>query len=94
MEGHVECLIELVVLLEEPPFGEPRDEDQVPRRGNRQELGEPLHRTERERLPPRESAGHLADPERREQEGNDESHGGHGVDPGAAHWSQYRSEAP
>ena len=54
VERDVERLVERVVLLEVVPLEEPRDEDQVPRRRDRQQLGGPLDEPEDERLPVRE----------------------------------------
>ena len=54
MERDVERLVELLVLLQVRPVAGPRDEDQVPRRRDRQQLGEPLHEAEDQRLPVRE----------------------------------------
>ena len=59
VEGDVEGLVELVVLLEAGPVGQPGHEDQVSGRRDRQELGRPLHQAEDERLPVRERAGDL-----------------------------------
>ena len=51
VERDVEGLVEGVVLLEVRPVPEPRHEDQVARRRDGQQLGEPLHDPEHQRLP-------------------------------------------
>ena len=50
VERDVEGLVEAVVLLEVRPLGAPGNEDEVARGRDRQELGEPLHDAEDERL--------------------------------------------
>jgi hypothetical protein len=64
MERDVERLVELLVGRQIRPVGRPRDEDQVPRRGDRQQLGRALDDPEHERLPVGEAPGLLADPDR------------------------------
>ena len=54
VQRDVECLVEGVVLLQVRPVEEPRDEDQVARRRDREQLRRPLHEAEHERLPVRE----------------------------------------
>ena len=50
VQRDVERLVEAVVLLQVRPVGAPRNEDEVPRRRDREELGQPLHDAENERL--------------------------------------------
>ena len=69
MESDVEGLVERVVRLEVVPVEEPRDENEVARRGDRQQLGEALHDPEGEGLPVSEPSGHLADPCRGQHDG-------------------------
>jgi hypothetical protein len=72
MKRHVERLVERVVLLEIPPLPEPRHEDQVPRRRDREELGRALDDAEHERLPVRERAGCVPHPEDRQDGGEND----------------------
>jgi hypothetical protein len=76
MEGHVEGLVELVVLLEVGPVGQPGHEDQMSGRRDRQQLGRPLHQAEHERLPVRERAADLSDPECGQDERDDDRRAG------------------
>jgi hypothetical protein len=71
VQRDVERLVELVVLLEVRPVAEPRHEDQVARRRDRQELGEPLDDPEDERLPVRQRARRVPHAQNRQ----------HGCDP-------------
>jgi hypothetical protein len=57
VERNVERLIEPVVLLEIRPVRGPRDKDEMPRGGDRKELGQALYETEGERLTVRERVG-------------------------------------
>jgi hypothetical protein len=72
VEGDVEGLVEVLVLLEVVPVEEPGNEDQVAGRRDRQELGQPLDDAEGERLPVGELARLFADSEQREHEGDGE----------------------
>jgi hypothetical protein len=66
VERDVEGLVEARVGLEVVPVREPRHEDQVARRGDRQKLGQPLRDAEDEGLPVGEAAGRLANVRRRQ----------------------------
>ena len=85
VEGDVERLVERVVLLEEVPVGEPRQEDEVARGGDRQELGETLRHAEGQRLPVGERAGSLAHAERSQNDRDEERRDRQSDDRGAAH---------
>jgi hypothetical protein len=85
VECDVERLVERLVLLQVLPAAEPRDEDQVPRGGDRQELRRPLHEAEHERLPVREASRLVPHSEHGQYERGEEGRGGDGEDGGAAH---------
>ncbi len=85
MKRHVERLVEVGVLLEIGPVAEPRDENQMARGRDRQELGEPLHDSEGERLPVGEDALDLADPQDSEHGGGDEGRRSRQAKTSAAH---------
>src|SRR5688500_11723414 len=85
VEGDVERLVELLVRLEVLPLEEPRDEDQMARRGDRKELGGALHDAEHERLPVRQRSRHFADAGDGQEGGDGESPAGDDQDAGATH---------
>src|SRR6266508_5381511 len=72
VERDVEGLVEVRVRLEVAPVREPRDEDQVSRGRDRQQLGQALHDSEYERLPVGEGPGAVADACGCEQDGQEE----------------------
>jgi hypothetical protein len=84
VEGDVEGLVEVLVLLEVVPVEEPRHENQVAGRGDREQLGEALHDAEDERLPVREFPGLFTHSGERQDEGESEQRGRHSVDENAA----------
>jgi hypothetical protein len=59
VERDVERLVEALVRLEVVPVEQPRDEDEVARGRDRQQLGQALDEAEDERLPVREAPGPL-----------------------------------
>ena len=91
VQRDVERLVEAVVLLEVCPLGRPRNEDEVPRGGDRQELGEPLHDAEDERLPIRERRRVVPHSEEREDDGETERSSRDAEHDGAAHGEILRS---
>ena len=94
MQRDVERLVEAVVLLEVRPLGRPRNEDEVSRGGDRQELGEPLHDAEDERLPVRERRRVVPHSEEREDDGETERGSRDAEHDGAAHGEILRSCPP
>ena len=76
VQRDVERLVELVVRLEVRPVREPRDEDQMARGRDRQELREPLDDAEHERLPVRQRAGRLTRADGRQHDRDDERRAG------------------
>ena len=93
MERDVERLVEILVLLEVRPVAGPRDEDQVPRRRDRQQLGESLHEPENQRLPVREGGSLLPPADQGEHDGDREQRRGGPVDEGSAHRTILASHA-
>ena len=81
----IERLVEPVVLLEVRPVRRPGNEDEVPRRGDRQELGQPLDDPEDEGLPVRQRGGVVPRSEQREHDGEPERGPRDAEDDGAAH---------
>ena len=73
VQRHVERLVEGVVLLQVLPVAEPRHEDQVARRGDRQQLRRPLDEPQHERLPVRERAGRIPHSEERQHDRDGET---------------------
>ena len=85
VERDVERLVELLVGLEVLPLEEPRNEDQVARRGDGQELCGALHDAEHERLPVGERSRFLADAGDGQEGGDGESPAGDDQNAGATH---------
>ena len=85
MERNVEGLVEAVVLLEVRPLRAPGDEDEVTRRGDREELGEALDDAEDEGLAVRQRLRVVRHAGDREDRRESERRPGDGVDDRAAH---------
>ena len=85
VERDVERLVEAIVLLEIRPLGGPRNEDQVTRGRDREELGQALHEPEHERLPVRQRVRVVGDAGEREHEGEPQRRPRDAVHEGAAH---------
>jgi hypothetical protein len=85
VERDVERLIERVMLLEVRPVAEPRHDDQVAGRRDRQELGHPLDDPEDERLPVRQCAGGIPHAEDGQHRRNRKQDAGRGRSRGAWH---------
>ena len=94
VQRDVERLVEAVVLLEVRPLGRPGNEDEVARRRDRQELGEPLHDAEDERLAVRERRRVVPHSEEREDDGETERGPRDAEHDGAAHGEILRSCPP
>ena len=85
VEGDVVGLVEAVVLLQERPIGAPGHEDQVRRGRDREELGQPLHDAEHERLAVGEGIRIVAHAEEREHHCQRERRPRDAVEERAAH---------
>ncbi len=72
MQSDVERLVEAVVRLQVRPLGRPGHEDEVTRRRDRQELGQPLNEPEDEGLAVRYRVGVVPHSDEREDEGEAE----------------------
>ena len=94
VERDVERLVEVLVRLEVVPVPDPGDEDQVARRGDRQQLGRALDDPERERLPVGELARLLAHAEGSEDDRDGQERGSGAIDESAPpHRSQRTGQA-
>ncbi len=91
MQSDVERLVEAVVLLEVRPLGRPGHEDEVTRRRDGQELGQPLNEPEDERLAVRHRVGVVPHSEEREDDGETERGSRDAEHDGAAHGEILRS---
>jgi hypothetical protein len=85
MERDIECLVEVLVRLEVVPVREPGNEDEMTRRGDGEELGEPLRDPEHERLPVGQRSGPVADAQNREHDCQSQQDARGEVETGAAH---------
>ena len=81
----VERLVEGVVVLEVVPLEEPRDEDEVPRRRDRQELRRALDDPQDERLPVGKLLRIVPHSEDGEERGERQRHARRAVHDGMAH---------
>ena len=91
VQRDVERLVEAVVLLEVRPLGGPGHEDEVARRRDRQELGQPLNQPEDEGLAVRDGVRVVPHSEEREDDGETERGPRDAEHDGAAHGEILRS---
>ena len=85
VQCHVERLVEGLVLPQVCPVADPRDENQMSRRGDRQQLGEPLNEAQDERLPVGQLRRVICPADQRQDERGREERRCGSVDEGSAH---------